>query len=80
MRLDAQTQKVAGLTVFNYSVHADSGQEIPLPGLDYAADIKPLLLSALTSSPVAQFLRLFESEDGFRVILLSPSLREAIAV
>ncbi len=80
LRLDAQTQKVAGLTIFNYSVHAHSGEEIPLPGLEDDPDLKPLLLSALTSSPLAQFLRTSESKDGFRAVLLSPSLPEAIAV
>jgi len=80
LRIDPQIQKAAGLTIFNFSVHVSSEQHIPLPGLDDDPENRPRLMSVLTSPPVSHFLRIAEGEQGVRAVLLSPSLREAVAV
>jgi uncharacterized protein YuzE len=80
LRINPQTGKAAGLTIFNYSVHAKTGQEIPVPGLGEEPKVKSRLMAALASPPVSHFLRVIEGEQGVRAVLLSPSLPEAIAV
>jgi uncharacterized protein YuzE len=78
LRVDPQTQQAAGLTVFNFSVHAHSTHEIPLPGLEEDPEVKPALMLILGSPPVTHFLRVVESKQGMSAILLSPSLQEAV--
>lgn len=78
LRIDPQTQAAAGLTIFNFSVHARMAQDIPLLGLQEDPEIKSRLLPVLVSPPVANFLRIVEGEQGIRAVLLSPSLQEAI--
>jgi uncharacterized protein YuzE len=79
LRVDSQTQKATGLTIFNYSHHTSVLREIPMPGIDEHADIKPLLLNILDSAPVNQFLRVTPGKQGVSATLLSPSLHEAVA-
>ncbi len=78
LRVDPVTDEAAGLTILNFSFHADAGKEIPLSGLENDAELKSRLLPALTSPPVAQFLRTVDGEDGVSVVLLSPSVSEAV--
>lgn len=79
LRVDPQTQKAAGLTILNFSVHARTAQELPLPGLEEDPEVKSRLLPILASPPVAPFLRVIEGKQGVSAILLSPSLQEAVA-
>jgi uncharacterized protein YuzE len=79
LRVDSQTQKATGLTIFNYSHHTSVLREIPMPGIDEHPDIKPLLLKILGSTPVNQFIRVTSGKQGFSATLLSPSLQEAVA-
>ena len=79
LRVDPQTQQAAGLTVFNFSVHAHSTHEIPLPGLEEEPEVKLSLMIILSSPPVTHFLRVVESKQGMSAILLSPSLQEAVS-
>ena len=78
LRVDPQTQRAAGLTIFNFSVHAHATHEIPLPGINEDPEAKSPLLQILSSPPVTHFLRVVEGEQGVRAILLSPSLQEAV--
>jgi uncharacterized protein YuzE len=81
LRISAQTGKVAGLTIFNYSIHAKTGQDIPMPGLlEEEPEVKARLMPVLAAPPVSHFLRVIENKQGVRAILLSPSLPEAVAV
>jgi hypothetical protein len=41
LRVDSQTQKATGVTIFNYSHHTSASGDIPMPGLDEHPDIKP---------------------------------------
>ncbi len=79
LRLDPNTQRATGLTIFNYSHHAVASREIPLPGVEEHPDVKPLLLSVLGSAPVNQFLGVTAGDAGVSAILLSPSVQEAVA-
>jgi uncharacterized protein YuzE len=79
LRVDPKTQTAAGLTIFNYSLHASAAREIPLPGIEEQGDVKTLLLNILGSAPVNQFLTIVTREGGIFVNLLSPSLRQALA-
>ena len=79
VRVDPQTQRAVGLTIFNFSVHAHAAQDIPLPGLEEDPEVKSRLLPILISPPVAHFLRVVEGKQGVSAILLSPSLQEAVA-
>jgi uncharacterized protein YuzE len=79
LRVDFQTQKATGLTIFNYSHHASVSREIPVPGIEEHPDIKPVLLNILGSAPVNQFLRVTPGKQGLSATLLSPSLQEAVA-
>ena len=56
LRVDPKTQNVAGLTIFNFSVHASASRKLPLPGLDDDPDSKALLMDLLTTPPVNHFL------------------------
>jgi len=78
LRVDPQTQEAAGLTIFNFSVHARTAQEIPLPELEEDPEFKSRLIPILTSHPVSHFLRVIERKGGVSAILLSPSLQEAV--
>jgi uncharacterized protein YuzE len=79
LRVDPKTQNAAGLTIFNYSMHASTARKLPLPGIDEDPTVKPVLLHILTTSPVNHFLRLSKGKQGFSVTLRSPSLQEAVA-
>lgn len=79
LRVAPQSQTAAGLTIFNYSVHARTAHELPLPGLEEIAEVKPLLLQILHAPPVTHFLQVAESPAGFTATLLHPSLQEAVA-
>jgi uncharacterized protein YuzE len=79
LRVNPETQKASGLTIFNYSNHASVPGDIPMPGIEQLRDVKPLLLSILGSAPVNQFLRVSTGKKGAIATLLSPSLPEAVA-
>ena len=79
LRVEPQAQTAAGLTIFNFSIHASAGQNLSLPGIDDDPDNKSLLLRLLTTPPVNHFLRLAQGEQSISVTLLSPSLQEAVA-
>ena len=78
LRVDPQSQRATGLTIFNFSVHMQAGRELPLPGIEEEPAIKPWLLQLLASPPIAHFLRVVEGEQGVRSVLRSPSLQEAV--
>jgi uncharacterized protein YuzE len=80
LRINPQTGKAAGLTIFNYSIHAKTGQDISMPGLDEEPEVKSRLMPVLASPPISHFLRVMENKQGVRAILLSPSLTDAVAV
>lgn len=79
LRVDPKAQTASGLTIFNYSYHTSAAREIPLPGIDQQAAVKPLLLNILGSTPVNQFLTVVVDERGATAKLLSPSLQQAVA-
>jgi uncharacterized protein YuzE len=79
LRLDPKTQRAAGLTIFNYSIHASTARKLPLPGIEEELAVKPTLLRILTTLPISHFLRLTKGKTGVRVTLRSPSLQEAVA-
>ena len=79
LRIDPETQKASGLTIFNYTYHTSTPRDIPMPGIEELADVKPLLLAILSSAPVNQFLRVSTAKEGTMATLLSPSLPEAVA-
>jgi len=79
LRIDSKTQLATGLTIRNYSHHATTSREIPLPGVEEHSDVKSLLLHILGSAPVNQFLGVTAGEAGVSAILLSPSPQEAVA-
>ena len=79
LRIDPQTQKAAGLTIFNYSVHVQTGRGVGLAGLEEAPDKAALLLSTLTSPPVSHFLSVTQKEAVTQATLRHPSLPEAVA-
>ncbi len=79
LRVDPQTQQAAGLTIFNFSVHTQTAQEIRLSGIEEIPEVKPCLLKILTSPPVTHFLQVVEREQGVSTLLLCPSLQEAVA-
>jgi uncharacterized protein YuzE len=80
LRVSPQTQEAAGLTFFNYSIHAKSGQDIPMPALEEDPELESQLLPILVSPPVAHFLRVVKGPRGVRAVLLSPSLPEAVSI
>ena len=80
LRIDPQTREAAGLTIFNYSVHARAAQGIRLPGIEEDPELKSHLLQVLVSPPVVHFLQISEGEHGISAVLLSPSLPEAMLV
>jgi uncharacterized protein YuzE len=79
LRVDPKTQSAAGLTIFNFSLHASTARKLLLPGIEEDAAVKPLLLRILTTPPVNHFLRLIKGKQGVSAILRSPSLQEAVA-
>jgi uncharacterized protein YuzE len=79
LRVDPQTQRAAGLTIFNYSVHASTARKLPLPGIEEHPDTKPTLLKLLTIPPVKHFLRVIKARQGVSIALRSLSLHDAIA-
>ncbi len=79
LRVDPKTQKAAGLTIFNFSVHAAASRKLPLSGIDDDPDDKSLLLHLLTTPPINHFLRLTQGKQRVSVTLRSPSLQEAVA-
>ena len=79
LRVDPQTQKAAGLTILNFSLHAQAGREISLPGIEEVPELRSYLLCILTTPPVTHFLRIRKSNRGVNARLLDPSLQEALA-
>lgn len=79
LRVDRKTQSAAGLTIFNFSLHASAARKLLLPGLEEDADVKPLLLRILTAPPVSHFLRLTKGKHRVSAILRGPSLQDAVA-
>jgi len=79
LRVDPQTQRAAGLTIFNFSLHAQSVESMCLPGIEEDPEVKSYLLQILTSAPIAHFLDVVEGKEGVSVVLLRPSLQEAVA-
>src|SRR5215475_14436012 len=77
LRVNPQTQEVAGLTIRNFTVHTHIAQEIPLPEIDEDPAVKPLLLQLLNSPPVTHFLHVIQGAQGTSARLLHPSLQEA---
>ena len=80
LRIDPETQEAAGLTISNYSIHSSNEQTIPLPVLEDDPELKNRLMLVLTSPPLSHFLRVIEADHAIGAVLLSPSLREAVAV
>lgn len=78
LRVDSQTRKANGLTIFNYSYHSSAGGELPIPGIDVHPGDKALLLNILSSAPVNQFIHLVANKDGVKATLLSPTLQQAV--
>jgi uncharacterized protein YuzE len=78
LRVDAQSREAAGLTIFNFSIHEQDSQGIPLPGLSGALADNPLLLQTLASPPVSHFLKLVKRKQGTCALLRHPSLQEAL--
>lgn len=78
LRVDPKAQMAAGLTIFNYALHASAAREIPLPGIEEQGDAKALLLNILGSAPVNQFLTVVTREEGIFANLRSPSLQQAV--
>ena len=66
-------------TIFNFSVHSSGARKLPLPGIEDAPALTPVLLRILSTAPVSHFLRLVKGKQGVSVTLRSPSLQEAIA-
>ena len=79
LRIPPRSQEAAGLTIFNYSIHAQSEQEIPLSELEKDPELESRLLPILISPPVAHFLRVVKNGQEIRAVLLSPSLQEAVS-
>lgn len=79
LRVDPQTQSAAGLTIFNFSVHARTAIEIPLPGVDKDQETKIHLLKLFHSPPLTHFLQIVDRKEGTHAVLLRPSLQEAVA-
>jgi len=79
LRVDPQAQIAAGLTIFNYSLHASAAREIPLPVIEeQQGDTKALLLKILRSTPLNQFLTIVIRKEGIFANLRSPSLQQAV--
>jgi uncharacterized protein YuzE len=78
LRVNPQTGEAAGLTIFNFSVHVHTAQEIPLTGIEEVPEIKARLLRILTSPPLTHFLHVVERAQGLHAILLRPALHEAV--
>src|SRR5687768_15515792 len=64
LRVNPQTQEVAGLTIRNFSLHAHTAEEISLPEIDEDPAVKPLLLQLLSSPPVTHFLHVIKGAQG----------------
>jgi uncharacterized protein YuzE len=79
LRVDPQTQRPVGLTIFNFSAHGEGARQLPLPGIEEDPETKPFLLQILATPPIAHFLRVVEGEQGVSAVLLRPSLQEAFA-
>ena len=79
LRLDPQTQKVTGLTIFNFSAHIQTPREISLPGIEENSEIRTHLLQILSAPPIAHFLRIAERGQEVSAVVLRPSLQEAVA-
>jgi uncharacterized protein YuzE len=79
LRVDPKTQNAAGLTIFNYSLHASTARKLLVPGVEEDPAVKPALLRVLTTPPVNHSLRLTKGKQGVSVVLRSPSLQEAVA-
>jgi uncharacterized protein YuzE len=78
LRVNPQTQEVAGLTIRNFSVHTRTAQEILLSEIDEDPAVKPLLLQLLNSLPVTHFLHVIQGVHGISARLRHPSLEEAL--
>lgn len=79
LRVDPQAQQVAGLTIFNFSVHVRTAKGIPLQGMEEDSQTRSFLLQILGSPPVTHFLRIVEHKQGVSAVVLRPSLQEAVA-
>jgi uncharacterized protein YuzE len=80
LRVDPQTQRLVGLTIFNFnfSVHVKSGRQLPLPGIEADPETKPLWFQILATPPIAHFLRVVVGQQEVSAVLLRPSLQEAV--
>ena len=78
LRVDPQTQQVAGLTLLNFSMHIQANRDIPLPGIDDEPEAKAHLLHLLSSAPVDHFLQITEGKQEVSARLRHPSLQEAL--
>jgi uncharacterized protein YuzE len=78
LRIDPETQRPVGLTIFNFSVHVQGSRQLPLPGIEEDPETKPLLLQSLATPPIPHFLRVVERQQGISAVVLHPSLQEAV--
>lgn len=79
LRVDPDSHQAAGLTIFNFSVHARSRTPVVLSGLRGGRPAPVDLVSILRSPPVNRFLCLSEDEQGLCATILQPALAEAVA-
>ena len=73
LRLAPDGSAPAGLTIFNFMHHLNSGQGIEISSIDTD------LITALTSKPVTQFLELHRQTGKPTIHLREPSLKEAVS-
>lgn len=79
LRVNPDSRQAAGLTIFNFSVHARSRTPVVLSELKRETPVPVDLVSILRSPPVNRFLRLSEDEMGLCAMILQPALGEAVA-
>ena len=79
LRLHPDSLQPAGLTIFNFSVHARSHAPISLPEIEGAGVPGIDMVGILTSPPISRFLRLSQDETGAHATILQPALSEAVA-
>lgn len=79
LRVDPKTQHAAGLTLMNFSIHMQAGQDIPLRGLNEEPETKSHLLHLLSSAPIDHFLQISEHKQEVSARLRHLSLQEALA-
>ena len=72
LRLDAKTDTVAGITIFNFAYHTQAQHEIKIPNVDSR------MLHILTSAPVNQFITVHSGKAGMTAQLRRQSFQEAV--